>query len=78
MNPDQKKSRIDLIYHWKALDKGYNFASDHTSIRGLFPKLWGSKVVGVLAGAISGLSFGNPRREKPFGCGPHGEVPSIL
>ncbi len=44
-----------MTYHWKALDKNYNFSLDFTSIRGLFAKLWGSKVAGVLVGAISGV-----------------------
>jgi hypothetical protein len=37
-----------VTYHWKALDKGYNFASDFTSIGGLHTKLWASKVAKVL------------------------------
>jgi hypothetical protein len=36
------------IYIWKYLYKGYNFASDLTSIEGLHKKLWTSKVVEVL------------------------------
>jgi hypothetical protein len=40
--------------------------------------LWGSKVAGVLVSAILGLPLGSPRREKPFGCGSHGKVQSIL
>ncbi len=47
-------------------------------IRGLFVKLWGSKVVGVPVGAISGLPHGNLGKEKPFGCELRGEVQSIL
>ncbi len=31
-------------YHWKNLNKGYNFASELTSIEGLHTKLWVSKV----------------------------------
>jgi len=31
----------------KALDEGYNFASDLISIRGLHAKLWAFKVVGI-------------------------------
>jgi hypothetical protein len=34
-------------YCWKSLDKGYNFASNLTSIGGLHTKLWASKVAGV-------------------------------
>jgi len=83
--PEKIKNRPNLLsfrqrvtYHWKALDKNYNFSLDRTSIRGLFAKLWGSKVAGVPAGAISGLPHRSPRREKPFGCRPRGEVQSIL
>jgi len=78
--PDLLGFRRRATYHWKALDESYNFALDHTSIRGLLAKLWGSKVVGVPVGAISGLplgslgSPGSPGRGKPFGCGPRGEV----
>ncbi len=83
--PEKVGSRPDLIcyrqhvtYRWKPLDEGYNFASDRTSIRSLLEKVMGSKVAGVLAGAISGLPFRSPGREKPFGCGARGEVLSIL
>jgi hypothetical protein len=76
--PDLLSCRQLATYCWKALDEGYNFASDHISIRGLLVKLWGSKVAGVPIGAISGLPLRNPEREKPFGCRPHGEVQSIL
>jgi hypothetical protein len=47
-------------YRWKGLDKTYNFAWDRIAIRGLLAKLWGSKVPGVLFGAISGLPLGSP------------------
>jgi len=70
--------RRRATYRWKALDESYNFALDRTSIQGLLAKLWGSKVPRVLAGGISELPRGNPGREKPFGCGPRGEVQSIL
>jgi hypothetical protein len=79
--PEKVRNRPDLLswrqratYRWKALDESYNFALDRTSIRGLLAKLWGSKVAGVSVGAISRLPFGNLGREKPFGCGPRGEV----
>jgi len=65
--PEKVKNRPDLLgfiqhatYRWKALDESYNFALDHTSIRGLLTKLWGSKVLGVPAGGISGLPRGSP------------------
>jgi hypothetical protein len=67
-----------MTYHWKTLNEIYNFASDHTSIQGLLAKLWGYKVARILVGTISGLPLGSPEREKPFGCGPRGEVQNIL
>jgi hypothetical protein len=83
--PEKVGNRPDLLsckqratYRWKALDKGYNFSLDRTSIQGLFAKLWGFKVSGVVVGAISGLPRGSPGREKPFRCRPRGEVQSIL
>jgi hypothetical protein len=47
-------------YHWKVLNKGYNFVLDLISIRGLHTKLWGPKVTRVPTLAISGLPFGSP------------------
>ncbi len=47
-------------YHWKALNKGYNFASNCIAIGGLHTKLWGPKFVGVLTLGISRLSLGSP------------------
>jgi hypothetical protein len=70
--------RQRATYSLKALDESYNFALDRTSIRGLLTKLWGSKVAGVPVGAISRLPCGSPGTEKPFRCGPRGEVQSIL
>jgi hypothetical protein len=52
--------RWRAIYCWKALDKGYNFALDFTSIKGLHSKLCGPKVVRVPTSKISGLPFGSP------------------
>jgi hypothetical protein len=46
-------------YHWKALDKGYNFALDLISIGGLHTKLWAPKVDGVPTLRISGLPLGS-------------------
>jgi len=46
-------------YCWKALNKGYNFALDLISIKGLHTKLYGPKVMGVLTLEISGLPFGS-------------------
>jgi hypothetical protein len=79
--PEKVENRPDLLgyrqratYRWKSVDESYNFALDRTSIQGLLAKLWGSKVPGVPIGGISGLPRGSPGREKPFGCGPRGEV----
>jgi len=44
----------------KALNEGYNFASDLISIRGLHSKLWAPKVATVLTLAILGLPLGGP------------------
>jgi hypothetical protein len=46
--PDFLVCRWHETYHWKALDKGYNFSLDLISIGGLHTKLWSSKVMGVL------------------------------
>jgi hypothetical protein len=53
--PDFLACRWCVTYHWKALDEGYNFALDLTSIRGLHTNLWASKVVGIPILRISGL-----------------------
>jgi len=76
--PDLLGYRQRATYRWKALDKNYNFALDCTSIRGLLAKLWGSKVTGVPASAISRLPHESPGREKLFGCGLREELQSIL
>jgi hypothetical protein len=47
-------------YRWKALDEGYNFASDLIAIRGLHKKLCTLKVARVPAVEISGLPFRSP------------------
>jgi hypothetical protein len=67
---EKVKNRPDLLgcrrrgtYRWKALDKGYNFASDCISIGGLLAKLRGSKVAGVFVGGISGLPRGSPGKK---------------
>ncbi len=53
--PDLFSGRQRATYYWKALDESYNFALDRTSIQSLLAKLWGSKVMVILAGAISGV-----------------------
>jgi len=64
--------RWHATYREKALDEGYNFASNLISIRGLHAKLWGPKVVGVPTLGVSGLP------KMSFGSGLHGEAQSIL
>jgi hypothetical protein len=48
-------------YCWKALNKGYKFASDLISIEGLYTKLWGFKVAKVLILGISRLPVRSPK-----------------
>jgi hypothetical protein len=76
--PEILGCRRRATYRWKALDESYNFSSDRVAIRGLLAKLCGFKVAGVLAGAVSGLPRESPGTKRPFRCGPHGVVQSIL
>jgi hypothetical protein len=55
--------------HWKALDKGYNSASDLITIRGLHKKLWSHKVAGIPTMAISGLPFGSTKTKSHLDVG---------
>jgi hypothetical protein len=57
-------------YHWKAFDKGYNFALDLASIKSLHTKLWASKIVGVLISRISKFQFGSFGTKIHLGVGP--------
>jgi hypothetical protein len=76
--PDSLVCRQRATYHWKALDKSYNFASDFVAIEGLHRKLCTFKVARIPIMPISGLQLGSPGTKKPFRCGSHGEVQSIL
>jgi hypothetical protein len=49
---------------------GLDFALDNISIRGLFAKLWGSKIARVPTFAISGLSLGSLGRKNHLDVGP--------
>ncbi len=69
--PDLLGCRRRDTYRWKALDEGYNFASDRISIGGFLAKLRGSKIAGVPTGGISGL-----QRESP-GTKSHLDVASV-
>jgi hypothetical protein len=44
---DFHKCKWHTTYHWKALDEGYNFASDLILIEVLHIKLWAFKVIRV-------------------------------
>jgi hypothetical protein len=46
--PDLLMCRLRVTHCWKALDEGYNFNFDLTSIEILHKKLWGPKFTGVL------------------------------
>ncbi len=52
--------RRRATYRWKALEEGYNFASDLIAIRGLHRKLCALKVAGIPTVTISGLPLGSP------------------
>jgi hypothetical protein len=45
--PDLLACRWRATHNWKAIDKGYNFASNLISSRGLHEKLWAPKVARV-------------------------------
>jgi hypothetical protein len=62
-------------YHWKALNKGYNFVLDFTLIKIQQKKLWASKVTGV---PISGLPSLESENKMTFGCGPRDQAQRIL
>jgi len=68
--PDFRACRWRATYGWKAFDKGYNFALDLISIRGVLAKLWCPKVAGVLTLAISGLPLGSPETKSHLDVGP--------
>jgi hypothetical protein len=52
-HPDLLLFRWHATSRWKALNEGYNFVLDLTSIGGLHKKLWASKVGKVLISRIS-------------------------
>jgi hypothetical protein len=67
--PNFLTCRWRATYCWKALNEGYNFAIDLTSIKGLNTKLWASKVVGVPILGISGLPFMSLEKKWHLGVG---------
>jgi hypothetical protein len=68
--PNFLTCRWRATYHWKALDKGYNFASDLISIGGLHTMLWAPEVVGGRTMGISRFPLGSPRTKWHLGDGP--------
>jgi hypothetical protein len=58
--PDLFACRWRATYHWKALDKGYNFASNFISIEGLHTKLWPLKIARVPTLGFLGFPLGSP------------------
>jgi hypothetical protein len=68
--PDFHACRWRVTYYWKVLDKGYNFASDLISIRGLHAKLWRPKVVGIPTLAIPRLALRSPGTKNHLDVGP--------
>jgi hypothetical protein len=68
--PDSIARKRRATYRWKALDEGYNFASDRVAIRALHKKLCALKVAGVLADAIPRLPLGSPRTKSHLDVAP--------
>jgi hypothetical protein len=68
--PNFHACRWRATYCWKALNEGYNFASDFILVRILHTKLWRPKVVGVPTLAILGLSLGSLGTKSHLDVGP--------
>jgi hypothetical protein len=75
--PLKVKNRLDFLmcrwsmtYHWKVLDKGYNFALDFIWIGGLHTKLWAPKVTRVPIMGILKLPLGRPETKCHLDVGP--------
>ncbi len=66
--PNFLMSRCRSTYRWKALDDGYNFVSEFTSIGGFHTTLWASKVAKVLILGILWLPFWKPYDKMTFEC----------
>jgi hypothetical protein len=69
-SPRLSVCRWHVIYHWKDLDKGYNFFLDIISIGGFQKKLWASKVIENPILGISRLQLGSPKTKWHLGVGP--------
>ncbi len=65
---------VQVVHHilLEALNKGYNFVLDLTSIEGLQKKLWAFQVMKVPISGISRLPTWESRDKMTFGCNPIG------
>jgi len=68
--PDFLACKWRTTYHWKAFDKGYNFALNLILVGGLHTKLWGPKVVGNPTLEILGLPLRSPKTKWHLGASP--------
>jgi hypothetical protein len=68
--PDSGVCRWSTTHRWKALDKGYNFASDLITIEGLHWKLCALKAAGVTTVGISGLPSESPKTKSHLDVAP--------
>ncbi len=62
--------RQRATYHWKALDKKYNFASNLIVIKGLHTKLCAFKIIRIPIVGISKLPLGSPRTKSHLDVAP--------
>jgi len=62
--------RWQATYCWKALNEGYNFALDLTSIGGLHTELWAPKLVRVSTLRILGLPLESLEKKWHLGASP--------
>jgi hypothetical protein len=65
--PLKVKNNLDFLtcrwratYHWKNINKNYNFSWNLISIEGFYTKLWSPKITGIPILRILGLPFGSP------------------
>jgi hypothetical protein len=68
--PNFLTCRWHVTYHWKALDKGYNFSLDLIAIGGLHVKLCASRITGIPIVGMLGLPLGSPRTKSHLGVAP--------
>jgi hypothetical protein len=73
--PQKVRYLLDLFalrwhakYCWKALNKGYNFTSNLTLIKGFHKTLSASKVVEVLVSVFSKLPILKSHDKMTYGC----------